>query len=407
MHSAHLPPGAAPSYAEAVRRHPRVVLSIVAVAVLVGVLWLAVRSPVYQASAEILVAPVSPDDRALVGLAVVRDAAGDPTRTIQTAASLLESPSSAEAAASILAGPWTRRAAQEAVRVEPLGQTSLVAVTARGSSPREAIRVANAYAAGALRMRDRIVGAQIRQRVADLTDRLAAVPPDSPAASDLTERRDDLAALRGDDPSLSLAQPAVPPARTTGTPGWLILGVILAIGLAAGAATAAALDAVERRGAFPRPGAAEPGSPPVSNPVPPHATSATSDTEPGTDSAPIRPSPRAALDAEPDAAPASPVAPPADEAQFVALVARAMGDAGPKLTRDQFNAWARTQPVGNGTSALPSAAVIARRFGGWAAAKERARATLGAETDRVRAPGPRPAREGGAKPSELHPDSTR
>jgi capsular polysaccharide biosynthesis protein len=382
MHSAHLPPGAAPSYAEAVRRHPRVVLSIVAVAVLVGVFWLAVRSPVYQASAEILVAPVSPDDRALVGLAVVRDAAGDPTRTIQTAASLLESPSSAEAAASILAGPWTRRAAQEAVRVEPLGQTSLVAVTARASSPREAIRVANAYAAGALRMRDRIVGAQIRQRVADLTDRLAAVPPDSPAASDLTERRDDLAALRGDDPSLSLAQPAVPPARTTGTPGWLILGVILAIGLAAGAATAAALDAVERRGGARRP-------PP--RPRPAHGSSPESPAESST-----RP-----------AQPASPVAHPADEAQFVALVARAMGDAGPKLTRDQFNAWARTQPVGNGTSALPSAAVIARRFGGWAAAKERARATLGAETDRVRAPGPRPAREGGARPSELHPDSTR
>jgi capsular polysaccharide biosynthesis protein len=415
MPSEHPPDAAAPSYAEAVRRHPRVVLGIAAVAVLLGVIWLAVRSPVYEASAEILVAPVSPDDRALLGLEVVRDAAGDPTRTIQTAASLLESPSSAAAAASTLAGAWTPRAAQMAVRVEPLGQTSLVAVTAHASSPQEAVRVANAYATGALHERDRIVGAQIRQRLADLTAQLAALPPARQAASDLTDIRNELAALHG-DPSLALAQRAVPPATRTGTPGWLLVGIILAVGLAAGAATAATLDALERYrppppigrrmggpALTPSPaarGAPEAREPRGSAPEGPRGSAAPAEG----DAASVPRRPQAGSPESPAAAPVRPARPragPTDQAELVAVLARAMGDAGPELTREQFDAWRLAQPVSNGIGALPSAAVIARRLGGWVAARERARASLDAEADSV----PTPVRHPDANTARGRPSS--
>jgi hypothetical protein len=49
------------------------------------------------------------------------------------------------------------------------------------------------------------------------------------------------------DPSLSLVQAAVTPTASSGTPGWLLLGVILAVGLAVGTATALALEALDRR----------------------------------------------------------------------------------------------------------------------------------------------------------------
>jgi len=97
------PPPAPISYAEAVRRHPRVVLGVAAAALLVGLLWLLVRSPAYEASAKVLVAPVAAEERAFVGLPVLRET-GDATRTVQTAAGLLESPAAASAAATAL-GP--------------------------------------------------------------------------------------------------------------------------------------------------------------------------------------------------------------------------------------------------------------------------------------------------------------
>jgi len=351
----HKLPDASPTYAVSIRRHPRVVVCIAAVAVLVGVVWLAVRSPAYQASAEILVAPVSSDDRALVGLDVVPDAAGDPTRTIQTAASLLEAPSSAAAAARTLGRSWTAPRVRDSVRVEPLGQTNLVAVTARGSSPRQAASVANAYAAAALSVRDRVVSAQIAQRLDDLDAQLAALPHSSQAAADLTARRDELTAVRG-DPSLSLAQAAEPPTATTGTPGWLMLGVILAIGLAVGTATAAALDALDRQ----RPGLLRSAEPRQA----PHATQASSPD----------------LRSEASTRPVPPVAREA-EAELVAVLARAMHHAGPNITRNQFDAWRRAQTEGNGGGALPSAAVISRGLGGWAAARKRSRAVLGRGPD--------------------------
>jgi uncharacterized protein involved in exopolysaccharide biosynthesis len=240
------PPAAGPSYGVAIRRHRRVVLGVAAVGLVAGLLWLALRSPAYEATADILVAPVSPNDEALIGVQVIRDAPGDPTRTMQTAASVLESPASAAAAASVLRGAWTQGKVEDAVRVEPSGETSIVAVTARASSARDAAQVANAYAAGALRVRNRIVGAQIARRSFALDQRLRLLRPRGQAAADLADRRDELSTLQGDDPSLSLASLALAPSSTSGTPGWVILALMLANGLAVGVATAVALEWAER-----------------------------------------------------------------------------------------------------------------------------------------------------------------
>src|SRR5690349_256445 len=170
------PPPEELSYAEAVRRHPAVVIGIAVLAILAGVLWLALRSPGYEAGAEILVAPVPAEEEAFVGIDVVHES-GDATRTVQTAVSLLHSPAAAAGAATALGPPWTSRKVERTVRVEPQGESSVVVVTARARSGAEAVRVANAYAAAALSARDREVSRQIRARIAALDQRIGVTSP--------------------------------------------------------------------------------------------------------------------------------------------------------------------------------------------------------------------------------------
>jgi uncharacterized protein involved in exopolysaccharide biosynthesis len=244
-HDNHPPEGL--SYADAVRRHPRVVAGIAVAAILVGALWLALRSPAYEASAEVLVSPVDPSQPAFVGIDVVHDS-GDATRPVQTAVALLRSPAAAAGARASLGGRWTTSDIERMVRVDPQGESSLVDVTARATSGADAVRLANAYARASLQVRDRAVGEQMRQRIAVLDARIGAAPPDAAAAADLAAERETLALAAGADPSLSLAERAVPPAARTGAPASFMLVLFTLVGLALGVATAFVLDVFERRG---------------------------------------------------------------------------------------------------------------------------------------------------------------
>ena len=133
------------------------------------------------------------------------------------------------------------------------------------------------------------------------------------------------------DPSPSLVQVAVPPTAATGPPGWLLLALVLAVGLGVGAATALALEALDRRASGTR-----------------ERAGAT--------------------------APRGAGAPPPDDALLLQTLRQAMADRGPNVTRAAFERWRRQQPSGNGRpGAVPSSALIARRFGGWGAARDRAR----------------------------------
>jgi uncharacterized protein involved in exopolysaccharide biosynthesis len=239
------------SYPDAVRRHPRVVVGIAAAAIVVGLLWLAMRPPAYQAVATVLVAPVPADQDAFVGVDVVHDS-GDATRNVQTAVALLHSPAAASDAARTLGTKWSARDIEDMVSVDPQGESSLVAVTARAKSGADAVRVANAYASSAVRVRDRTVGAQIAQRIAAIDGRLAGATRDNSALDDLTAQRDTLAGAGIGDPSLSLAAGAAPPASRTGVPGLVMLVIFVTVGLAIGAASALAVEALERSGRRPR-----------------------------------------------------------------------------------------------------------------------------------------------------------
>src|SRR5437867_11592757 len=94
------PEGALGPYMRALRSHRLLVLAITLLALAAAIGWLAHRSPQYQAKAEILVSPLPQDDQTFLGIPdVLRDSPSDPTRTIQTAATFIDSPLAAALAA--------------------------------------------------------------------------------------------------------------------------------------------------------------------------------------------------------------------------------------------------------------------------------------------------------------------
>lgn len=231
-------------YARAIRAH-RVLAALVVLAALAGsIVWLAARTPDYEASALLLVDPVSQDDEAVVGLPVLRDA-GDPARTAETAAALTESRAAAAATAGRLGGGWTADEVLDSVDVEPADESNILVLTATADTPEGAAELANTFADAAIRVRDRrlrmaVDAALARIRQAQQSGPAPAAPPEETNAR--VARLQDLR-LSG-DPSITVAERATPPADASGVPWWLV--VLLAL-LAGGVLGALAALIAERR----------------------------------------------------------------------------------------------------------------------------------------------------------------
>lgn len=229
-------------YVRTVRAHWRVV-AVFTLAVLAGaVLVLVLRSPTYEATAKLLVSPVEPTDGRYAGLPVVQQL-GDPTRTIQTAASLVESREIADAAARELGEPWTGERVRDAITVSPQGQTNVLEVEASAGDADDAAAVANAYAAAAIDVRAATLEDQVDATIERLRGDLAQIGPEDAATSEaLQARLAELEVLRvNGDPSVTLAESAPVPSSGAGLSPAAILGVALlaALVLSPGAALVA------------------------------------------------------------------------------------------------------------------------------------------------------------------------
>jgi uncharacterized protein involved in exopolysaccharide biosynthesis len=191
------------------------------------------RNPVYESTAEVLVTPVLVDETAFIGLPLVRESS-DPTRTTQTAVEMIDSAQAARATARRVGGGATRESVEEAVDVQPRGQSNIVVVSATASSPRAAAQMAGAFVAAGLANRDAALRTAIETRLRSLrrdTTRAGAAQ-----VRLLRELR------QTGDPTLSLLQPALVPTRTAGPPSRLVVAAALLAGLLLGGAAAALLD---------------------------------------------------------------------------------------------------------------------------------------------------------------------
>jgi Mrp family chromosome partitioning ATPase len=231
-------------YVRAIRAHALLVAVVVAAAVGASVAWLATRTPVYEASAELLIRPVAEDDEALLALPLMRNA-GDPTRTIQTAAALLKSHDAAARAARRLGGDWTGRRVSAAIEISPQGQTNIISIGASASGARLAADLANTYATSALAIRAETLRRAARDAVAETRAQLRRVARGTAAEAELQRRLTLLTTLQaGSDPTVAISERAVAPASATGSPPWIIVALALLGGLTLGVATALVQEAV-------------------------------------------------------------------------------------------------------------------------------------------------------------------
>jgi Mrp family chromosome partitioning ATPase len=240
------PESALSTYLRALKSHWVVFTLIVLATVGAAVAWTIVRAPSYQAAARILVSPVPADDRTFVGVQVVRDT-GDPTRTVQTAATLVESKDAAARTARSIGPGWSAGQVAEAVTVEPLGQSNVLAVRAEAETPEQAARIATEFARSALLVRSEAVKSQVADLIPELEAQQRALGPESSTSADLATRIFQLRASQSQgDPTLLLEQTASAGA-VVGASRSLIVVLALIAGAALGAVAAVLLELARSR----------------------------------------------------------------------------------------------------------------------------------------------------------------
>jgi Mrp family chromosome partitioning ATPase len=210
-------------------------------AVLASVLWIAVRPPDYEATANLLVIPLPQEDQVFLGLELLRDS-GDPTRTVQTAATLVESAQAADRTARALGDGWTGKRVLKAVEVTPEGESNILAVTGTADGAVLAARLANTFARSALEVREEALDQQASAEIERLESSSTAPP------ADIVERINQLEHVRSSgDPTLRLSQSARVPDSPSGPPIPVIILLAAIAGFTLGSGGALLLELTERR----------------------------------------------------------------------------------------------------------------------------------------------------------------
>jgi capsular exopolysaccharide synthesis family protein len=242
--------GALGPYLRAIRAHVILVPLITFATVLAAVGWVATRDSTYEAKTEMLVSPVTSDDSTFLGVQVLRDTPGDPTRAVQTAATLVDSPLAARLTAQRLGSPWTVDSVDTAVKVEPQGQSNILAVTASANDAKESARVANEFSKAALEVRSQALQEQVKAQLSDLETRLKLLKGDADTTTraDLAARINALQSLEdGTDPTLSVLQEARTPTKPTGASSVMIIGLALIAGFILATGVALLIEMLDRR----------------------------------------------------------------------------------------------------------------------------------------------------------------
>jgi Mrp family chromosome partitioning ATPase/capsular polysaccharide biosynthesis protein len=230
-------------YLRAIRRHWILVTVITLLAGVIAGYTASHGGKTYQATSSILVSPLPEGQSSTLGIGTVVDT-GDPARTIQTAAALIDTEQAAQVTAQSLGQGWTAGRVLSSVSVAPLGASNVLAVTAQASNPQDAARVANAFAQSSIAYRGSVVQQQVSAVLTSLGARLAQLPPTSAEAQALATTVSQLRTIQGSnrEPTLSVSQLAAPPGGPTGASTWLIVLLALAGGFVLGSVAALALE---------------------------------------------------------------------------------------------------------------------------------------------------------------------
>jgi capsular exopolysaccharide synthesis family protein len=220
-------------YVETIR--DRIWILIVAVIVTSGaaIAYVLTTDKVYEAEADVLVTPVPDEAEILASLGLIRESV-DPLRDVETAARLITNIGVAERVREELGTEKSAEGLLEDVSAEPVAESNIVAVTAKGPSPDSAATLANTFAGEAIERRTESLHAQIDAELPQLEGRLSE--------TELGQ----LEVLRaGPDPTLQLETEATPRDSPVEPRPVLSLAAGILAGLVVGVSAAFAFEALD------------------------------------------------------------------------------------------------------------------------------------------------------------------
>ena len=190
--------------------HAWLVIACVVVTVAVALVYVAVAPRKYQATAEMLVSPVSPTDTSLVGLPVLHSSS-DPTQDVLTAASLMTTPQVGQTVVGALHLHESATTLLGTVTATPVGQSNLVAIQATASSAAQAQRIANGFVDAVVATRAAALHAAVGAVIPGLRAQVAALPTASRSGpGTIGDQLSQLETLQAsNDPTITIAAPAL------------------------------------------------------------------------------------------------------------------------------------------------------------------------------------------------------
>jgi Mrp family chromosome partitioning ATPase len=204
--------------AEALKAAIRRSLFLIVLLVLLGIVsvntFKQLRGPTYQASADVLIS-TAPIINVITGTA---PSFVDPTRILDTAQALANSPEVYKLAAERTGGSLgTPAELQGATSVSGGTNNDILAFSAKSSTPQRAIGIANAVANGYIVWRAQLAGQEIQAATAQLRAKLAALGPHDPARPDIQSLLNKLQGV-GTPKDAQVVASATSAAKTTPAP---------------------------------------------------------------------------------------------------------------------------------------------------------------------------------------------
>jgi tyrosine-protein kinase len=232
---------------QAISSHRRIVAVTMIAALLGAIAFLAVRQTTYQATANVLVQPVPQDDPTYLSLGVIRDS-GDPIRTTQTAATLLDTTEAASRTAQQLGGDWTTKSVEDGVDVAPVSESNIIAITGTADTGAESAKLADTFAQTSLTLRNDQLEKQVDQAIDQTQSQLDSLDAGDPNAAELANELQLLTSIKqSGDPSLELQQNATVPDAPTNPSPILVVMLALIAGLVLGSGAALLRELFGRR----------------------------------------------------------------------------------------------------------------------------------------------------------------
>ncbi len=160
-------------YVETIRERIWLIVAVTAITVLIAVVYVLTASKTYEASADVLVTPISGNDPVLSSLGLI-GVSTDPTREVETASRLVTNTTVAAAVKTELKSSESAEDLLKKVSAVPVAESNIVAVTATAGSPEEAQELADAFAEQAVETRTTGLHEQIEEQLPILEEQITA-----------------------------------------------------------------------------------------------------------------------------------------------------------------------------------------------------------------------------------------